>query len=449
MTEHTFDNNDDYNRRQIAKHLLTILSSDVEVSPIVIDGAWGTGKTVFCKKFMNEMVEQTSITPVYIDAYHADHVDEPLLTVLAAILELLPEADRTEKIKKIIPAIRYGLKTTLKAAAGHLFKQDADGLLDGFEEELKEASKAAIDLSVEALLKDHIEAKQNLETLRTTLENIASEKPMVIFVDELDRCRPSYAVTMLEIIKHVFDVDNVQFVLINNMTQLRASINHCYGSSVDAQRYLDKFVKFSVTLPSTYQSDHSGYVKSSLSHYVNLLKSKKSLLASGIFEDGYTTIVERLINVHSLSLREIESFVRHIEIYNMVSSGYFSNKHDYLDTGITLISIYLCKFEEDIATDILEKRLDAKKILNLFGLNQLVTLTNAGDRPPPYQLFLSAIISSAKINNDMRHGPSNNFPSVDNWVKQLGFFRSNAGYFDESDVTNTMNYVIRKMRLYC
>ncbi|MBJ6977682.1 P-loop NTPase fold protein, partial [Vibrio cholerae] len=76
---------------------------------------------------------------------------------------------------------------------------------------------------------DHVEAESSLQALQQALKSIAEQKPIVLFIDELDRCRPNFSVLMLETIKHTFDVEGVQFVLITNTNQLKASINHCYG----------------------------------------------------------------------------------------------------------------------------------------------------------------------------------------------------------------------------
>lgn len=445
MTEQTFDQNDDYNRRSLADNLLKLLNSNLDVSPIVIDGAWGTGKTIFCKKLMHEIESGDSFTPVYIDAYHADHVNEPLLTIISAILQLVPKNERAEKIKKIIPAIRYGLKAAMKAAAGHIFRQDADGMIAEFEDELKEASSTAIDISVEALLKDHIEANQNLDTLRNTLEDIAKIKPMVIFVDELDRCRPSYAVTMLEVIKHVFNVENVKFILINNMEQLRASINHCYGNSVDAQRYLDKFVKFTLSLPHEHPVTYDTYRKASLSHFENLVKNSPTLKASGLYKEGYLSILGRLIDINALSLREIETFIRYLEVYTVVSDGYFSNEKRYTEQGCVFIAIYLCVFEQKLASDIVSDKLDAKDILKVFGLENLKAL-RYGNSPPHYEIFLSILISTAKFNQGMQHGPEAQFDSVEKWKTLLMEFGRNAGYYENNEIRDQVRMVIRRLR---
>ena len=52
----------------------------------------------------------------------------------------------------------------------------------------------------------------------------------MIVIDELDRCRPSYAVEILEMAKHLFSVDRVVFVLSINRDQLAHSVKVLYGS---------------------------------------------------------------------------------------------------------------------------------------------------------------------------------------------------------------------------
>ena len=90
ITALTFDERDEFNRKVTAEKAITLLSSEIEVSPMVIDGSWGTGKTEFCTKLIHLIENSDSnFTPVYIDAFKADHADEPLMTILAAILKLL------------------------------------------------------------------------------------------------------------------------------------------------------------------------------------------------------------------------------------------------------------------------------------------------------------------------------------------------------------------------
>ena len=248
----SFEFRDEFNRKNIAEKVINLLRSDIEVSPLVVDGTWGLGKTEFCHKLICLMKEEETHNLIYVDAFKADHADEPLLTVLAKVLETLPESDEKNSLmNKAMPALRFGLKVGGKALVSHFLRQDADSIAGDFEEEVKQVADKAIDASVESLLKDHIEAEKNLKALQEALKAVADQKPIVLFIDELDRCRPDFAVLMLETIKHTFDIDGVQFVLVTNTNQLKASIHHCYGTSIDAQRYLDKFLKFTFTLPNT------------------------------------------------------------------------------------------------------------------------------------------------------------------------------------------------------
>lgn len=117
----TFEFRDEFQRKSIAEKAISLLTSDIDVSPMVIDGSWETGKTEFCHKLINLMKKESDNHHIiYIDAFQADHADEPLLTVLAEVLKLIPdEEQRNSVIQKVIPAVRFGLKTILKAGVSH------------------------------------------------------------------------------------------------------------------------------------------------------------------------------------------------------------------------------------------------------------------------------------------------------------------------------------------
>ena len=78
------------------------------------------------------------------------------------------------------------------------------------------------------------------------VENV---QKLVIFIDELDRCRPNFAIEMLERIKHYFDDDRIIFVASINREQLIHSISKYYGTNFDSTGYLDKFFDWNIYLP--------------------------------------------------------------------------------------------------------------------------------------------------------------------------------------------------------
>nr|WP_325040698.1 P-loop NTPase fold protein [Neisseria wadsworthii] len=74
MEPKTFESRDEFNRKPIAQNIIKLLSSDIDISPMVIDGGWGTGKTEFCQKLIALMKQDYSdYQLVYVDAFRSDH----------------------------------------------------------------------------------------------------------------------------------------------------------------------------------------------------------------------------------------------------------------------------------------------------------------------------------------------------------------------------------------
>ena len=71
----------------------------------------------------------------------------------------------------------------------------------------------------------------------------------MLLVDELDRCRPTYAVQILEKMKHLFNVPNIIFVLAVDRNQLGYSIQSMYGQGMDVSGYLRRFIDLDFNLP--------------------------------------------------------------------------------------------------------------------------------------------------------------------------------------------------------
>lgn len=365
---------DEFKRERVAERVIKLLTSDVDISPMIIDGDWGTGKTEFCCKLVNKFKkEKVDYKILYVDAFQADHADSPLMTILAEVASVVPESKKQGFFEKALPVARFGVKTALKAGVSHILRENADDLAEGMDSYIQDAANSAIDASVMALLKDHEKAKENLQALQALLAKLAEEHPIVIFIDELDRCRPDFAVQMLEVIKHTFDVRGVQFVLVTNTVQLRAAINHAYGFNVDAQRYLDKFIKFSFKLPQKMEGQliFGRALTVSAAHAESLIKMSEILspMISGRSGDSAFNFVIELVDNNSLSLRDVETFIRWLEIYQTLSSGLREN----IIFGYKLLHIYavfLCALRPDIARSLTSNSGDAEGVSRTLCFNQ-------------------------------------------------------------------------------
>lgn len=398
-SEFTFKERDDFNRKSIAENTIKLLNSSIDVSPLIIDGGWGTGKTEFCHKLINLMKEDDKHHLIYVDAFQADHADEPLLTVLAEVVKVLPD-DEIKKsfMQKALPAVRFGVKALAKAGTSFVLRQDAADIVDDFDKEIQKAADKAIDASVELMLKDHVQASKNLSALQDALKDIAKDKPIILFIDELDRCRPDFAVSMLEIIKHTFDVEGVQFVLITNTQQLKASINHCYGASVDAQRYLDKFVKFTFSLPVLHKQNGHDKIIASVTHYQKLIKASGILQDTGIDKDASLGLMERIISVQNISLREVETLVRHLEIYQELSNDGLGKDTQWAYKAFRILGIVIYSMKPELSSALAKNKTDAKQLCQFFGETHLYD-SNQFFSPQHYQAILYMLVQECDINS--------------------------------------------------
>ena len=394
----TFDTQDEFNRKPIAENIIRLLTSDIDLSPMVIDGGWGTGKTEFCQKLIRLMQQQRrNYQPVYIDAFRSDHSGEPLLALLAEIIKTCtpedtdgqPSEKRKNITRKIAKAAGFGIKTVAKAAASHLLKQSTDDLAEGLQQIMNDGQDAdslaetvtdaaatiashTIDATVEALLKEQIEAEKNLETLKACLKELAADKPIILFIDELDRCRPDYAVDMLEVIKHVFDVENVKVVLVTNTKQLRAAINHRYGVEVDAQKYLDKFLKYSFALPEVIGGINYLVRKDNLVtiiYFHKLIRSSPMFnqFKDSIYNEYNIDFISDMMERNNISLRETERFVHHLEIY-LTLRGELNKERRIEYNLLIILGVFIFCFYPSLINDIYKERMDAKDIAQLFNI---------------------------------------------------------------------------------
>lgn len=245
---------DRLDRARYAKFLTNYLAIEGKQRNYVLNlnAEWGAGKTWFIKRWYMEL-EQHYPT-VYIDAWQQDFSDDPLLTVISSIIDQLkhiagkenpiPEGMR----QRLLGLFKVGSKLALKAAIKKAGLEEDDFSLEG-----EDANQL-----VDALCSNQKERYESIQYLKKEIRQwvegavgLSDEKldyPAFILIDELDRCRPSYAVEMLETIKHIFDIHGVVFVLATDTEQLQHAIKVIYGEGFDAQNYLGRFFQRRFTL---------------------------------------------------------------------------------------------------------------------------------------------------------------------------------------------------------
>lgn len=436
---------DDFNRKIIAENMVSLLLSEIDVSPIIIDGPWGSGKTTFCKKSIKLIKkshqDKKRATCAYIDAFNADHANQPLITIIAAISNSISEENQSKQefIRKAKNVARYAGKSILRAGFAWILKTEADNL----DKEFTDAIQDGFDHALNNIIKEHEEIEKNINLLKETLKEIVKNNSLIIFIDELDRCRPDFSIAILEIIKHIFNVEGVKFVLVTNYTQMKASINHCYGKEVDAQRYLDKFIKFSFKLPSEILDKNQKSQLASVEHAKQEINKRNLLKQSPLIAHPNITFINELIIQNELSLREVETFIRHMEIYY-----FFANRSGWQlpfdkELLLAIFAIFIFSTKSYLCDQIEKKQPVSLELCKLLGATHYIDKKNI--QKPSYNQILAHLIMIV-MNDGSVPGYTNTRDDAEQWKQISGFDIDNDKAFQQHLFDFFINE-FRKMRL--
>lgn len=248
--------NDILNREESAIILTQLIETVMEPFVLAIDSGWGTGKTTFIKMWCT-FLKHKGFHCLNFNAWENDFSDDPLISFIGEMQASLDKKTfNTEAIEYFEKVKKIG-SSLVKRALPLVIKLGTVGTLDlnSFTEEAIADFTAKI--AQEKI--DRYEAeKQTIENFKKTLETFIAKltkseahnrKPLVFFIDELDRCRPTYAIELLERVKHLFSIKGIVFILALDKGQITHSVKALYGSGMDAEGYLRRFIDLDYQLP--------------------------------------------------------------------------------------------------------------------------------------------------------------------------------------------------------
>jgi len=315
--------NDKLKRDIPIKNLTGILKNVRDPFVACINASYGQGKTTFIELW-RAYLESIGVHSILFNAWENDYTENSLACIIAEIksaldkkIKLIKPEDRRSVEEQFDKMVKLGAKV-VKAALPAAVKIATSGVLkiDNFCEDIigEFAEK-----STETIIKEYSKNKDLFvefkEALHKNISYLSKEHPFFIFVDELDRCRPDFAVEVLETIKHLFDVEGVIFILTLDEKHIEAVIKNTYGSEVDAFGYMRRFVDLSYSLPVADKEDYcremfqrfdltSYFVEREKGINIKDPESFKSIEASAI----------GVVQYFKLTLREIEKIFTKLAI---------------------------------------------------------------------------------------------------------------------------------------
>lgn len=348
IQEDALDRNADLNSFcQLLSHL-NLMNS------IALDGRWGSGKTFFVKQcallinaknslsnidkdiaeYILKVTKESSffegltdnnLLAVYFDAWENDSNEDPVLALIYRIVQQLDLKTNGFDLNHL----------------AHVLCAIGDAI-----------SGRSITNVFECLNErnflDEIRKHNDLETtIKSFFEEVLFEKAerLVIFVDELDRCRPSYAVRLLERIEHYFINDRITFVFSVNLEQLQHTIKNFYGNDFDACRYLDRFFDLRLSLPPINTTKYYNYLN----------------LSNNIVGDR---VLMRIQQTFNMSIREFCKFYDLVKVSGMKSN--FNEMEDFMFKYIVTLCLALKIINIDLHEDFIHGK-NEQPLLDLYG----------------------------------------------------------------------------------
>lgn len=288
---------------------------------LAINSPWGTGKTTFLNMWKRKL-QIEGYSTIFFNCWENDFIEEPFIAFIEEIRNELGneliDKDFIEKSKNVGSFLIKQIPNITK----YMIKKKTDIDLDEFisESDFK-------DIILEQM-KDYKESKNSVQLFKKELEKKANKnlentgKPLVIFIDEIDRCRPNFAIKLLERIKHFFCIPNIIFILGMDKRALSNSIRVIYGNETEVEGYLSRFIDLEYKLSENSKEKIINYL---LEKYKFLDVFGKRRI-SDCYENDFNELKKILIGcikITNLALRDIEKvLVRLLFIVNKNTERY-------------------------------------------------------------------------------------------------------------------------------
>ncbi|WP_158238338.1 MULTISPECIES: KAP family P-loop NTPase fold protein [Luteimonas] len=266
---------DQLSRKDFAALLRSAIASAESDSWVIgLEGQWGTGKSYFLEMFEKDLRHSApDWAVVVLDAWKAEAKRDPLISFTKAVVQatdLLKDALEREDV----PAYEEARERLLESAAA-LYKRISSAARITFSPAAKGITTAAVVASggdaiaastlgevagavAEHAVKEEIDIDDEgdafhrslAELVRTAKGKDRDRSPRVIvIVDDLDRCRPDYTISLIERMKHYFETPGIVFILSYDWNVLAQSARAAYSPELDADSYFRRLIDVRLPLP--------------------------------------------------------------------------------------------------------------------------------------------------------------------------------------------------------
>jgi len=260
--------------REFSQRLLRFIEVErhfVEGSLVVgLSSKYGSGKSTFFRMWKDDLEKaDPPVTVVSLNAWESDYIGDPLFSIVAA---LVGRIQRSGKNANAIVSAAKDLGWLATAVGGQVVAKftGIDMIAAGDVAEKKKADREAPSTVPMDAFSVYQARESAMARLKAALGRFIeeSEARILFLVDELDRCRPDFAIAYLETIKHIFDLPGATFVLAADRHHLENSARTAFGPNLDFDEYYRKFVHREVPLPPISEAAYHRFATEYAKHFL-------------------------------------------------------------------------------------------------------------------------------------------------------------------------------------
>lgn len=345
---------------------------------ISLEAPWGDGKTTFVKMWQ-AFLKKSGVKCLYFDAFAHDSFEDPFMALVGSIDLLIKKefSNKPTAMEKLNEfkgkAVRVGTrllswsaKVGVKAVTLNVIKDSDIGELKDIAEDIASDTSNSASKFIEDKLNSYKEVLSATDEFRQKLAELAEEaygekqKPLVFIIDELDRCKPTYALELIEKIKHLFSVKHIVFMLVMHSIQLEESVKCVYGQNIDARTYLHKFINIECRLPKNSTNISRFSSEDAYAKYCRALCKLHGLPSLG-------KAIWGLARIFKLSLRDLQRCFTNLVLFFSATA-----KKQYKD-GYLLALLVILKVRRPKIFELLKtKGISLDELWTKLGLGQII-----------------------------------------------------------------------------
>ncbi|MBK9257794.1 MAG: hypothetical protein IPM42_20255 [Saprospiraceae bacterium] len=351
-------------REPYARILTDIVNNYADGFVLAINNDWGAGKTTFVKMWQQQL-KNDGFQTIYFNAWENDFDNNPLIALVSELETLINE--RNEKVfKSVVEKGAVLVKNIGPTLLKSLIKKYLVDIDDISVDTIENAAKASTEI-LEEEIREYSSKKKTINEFKKELEKFVNQgensKPLIFIVDELDRCRPNYAVEVLEQIKHFFSVPGIVFVLSIDKKHLASSVKGFYGSEeINSDEYLRRFIdiEYSIPVPQSELFNEYLYEYYNFSDFFTSSKRKNipEVRSDG---DDLLKFAKSLFKKSNVTLRQQE---RVFALARLIICSFESNQYTF--SHLLFFLVYLKTIQNDQFQKIEKKEFELQELSDLF-----------------------------------------------------------------------------------